>query len=97
MPGVKAVATDGTLGTLRRHTTAELPDGELLTPAGFRVWSKPPAGVSECNYDLDSLVSASDAADLFRSVTDPDVLQHDAPDYKKWSAQPHSAETAVRK
>jgi tRNA threonylcarbamoyladenosine biosynthesis protein TsaB len=29
-------------------------------------------------------------------VDSPDVLQHDAPDYKKWSAQPHSAESVAR-
>jgi tRNA threonylcarbamoyladenosine biosynthesis protein TsaB len=94
---VQPIATDGTLGSLHRCPATELPGGELLTPAGFRVWSKPPVGVSECNYDLESLIGAADAADLFQPVTAPDVLQHEAPDYKKWSAQPHSAETAIRK
>jgi tRNA threonylcarbamoyladenosine biosynthesis protein TsaB len=94
---VQPVAADGRLGSLHRCPTAELPGGELLTPAGFRVWSKPPVNVSECHYDLDRLIAAAEAGDLFRPVTAPDVFQHHVPDYKKWSAQPHSAETTVRK
>ena len=94
---VQPVAEDGTLGALERHPTADLPAMALLTPAGFRVWSKPPPGVSECGYDLASLAGAWDVADLFRPVVAPDVFQYHEPDYKKWSAQPHSAETAARK
>lgn len=94
---VHSIATDGTLGTLERHPTAGLPPGELLTPAGFRIWSKPPAGLSECRYDLPALIAAWDNADLLRPMEAPDVFQHNAPDYKKWSAQTHSAETAARK
>lgn len=91
---VQPVAADGTLGSLERHPTAGLPAGERLTPADFRVWSKPPAGMTECSYDLAALFGSLGDADLLRSIDTPDVLQHDAPDYKKWSAQPHSAETA---
>lgn len=94
---VQPVAEDGILGALERHPTTELPAAELLTPAGFRVWSEPPAGVVECGYDLASLIGACDEADLLRPVSAPDVFQHNEPDYKKWSAQPHSAETVVRK
>ena len=93
---LQPVAADGALGALERRATAELPAGELLTPAGFRVWSKPPAAVTECSYDLAALFATLGDADLFRPVEAPDVLQHEAPDYKKWSAQPHSAETAAR-
>lgn len=91
------VSADGSLRPLARHPTAELPDGELLTPAGFRVWSNPPAGLTECSYEIAALIAAAPDADLFRPVENPDVLQHTAPEYKKWSALPHSAETADRK
>jgi tRNA threonylcarbamoyladenosine biosynthesis protein TsaB len=94
---VQSIAEDGNLGALERHTTAELPAAELLTPAKFRVWSKQPAGLSECRYDLPALLAAFDQADLLHMVAMPDVFQHAEPDYKKWSAQPHSAETATRK
>ena len=90
----QTVTTDGTLSTPQRLATAELPSGELLMPAGFRVWSKAPAGLGTCNYDLAALTGLSAETDLFRSVETPDALQHAAPDYKKWSAQPHSAATA---
>lgn len=92
---VQTVAADGALGTPARRPTPELPAGELLMPAGFRVWSKPPAGLGTCNYDLAALADAVAAADLFRQVELPDALQHEAPDYKKWSAQPHSAATVA--
>lgn len=93
---LQPVATDGTLGPLERRATAELPAGELLTPMGFRVWSKPPSTVTECSYDLAALFAAVGDADLLHAVEAPDVLQHEAPEYKKWSAQPHSAETVAR-
>lgn len=85
------VAADGTLGVMGRFSAAELPVAERLMPAGFRVWSKPPADLVSCSYDLSVLTGAIADADLFRSVELPDALQHEAPDYKKWSAQPHSA------
>lgn len=92
----QAVAADGTLGATARLPTPELPAGELLMPAGFRVWSRPPAHLGACNYDLSALTVAIADADLFRTVESPDARQHEAPDYKKWSAQPHSAATVVR-
>lgn len=91
---VQPVAAQGELGALERRPTADLPAGELLTPAGFRVWSKTPAHVAECGYTLADLFCSVGEADLFDPVDAPDAFQHDAPDYKKWSAQPHSAETA---
>ena len=94
---VQSVNARGDLGPLERHPTAGLPAGELLTPAGFRVWSKPPAHVAECSYTLADLFNAVGETDLFQPTDAPDAFQHDAPDYKKWSAQPHSAETAKAK
>lgn len=89
------VSADGTLAAMVRRPTAELPAGERLMPAGFRVWSKPPADLASCDYDLATLTAAVADAGLFRSVELPDALQHEAPDYKKWSAQPHSAATVT--
>jgi tRNA threonylcarbamoyladenosine biosynthesis protein TsaB len=91
----QTVTADGALGPMTRHPTAELPPGERLMPAGFRVWSKPPADLGSCNYDIGALTDGVADADLFRQVELPDALQHEAPDYKKWSAQPHSAATVA--
>ncbi len=93
---VQPVAADGRLGTTLRLPTPELPAGELLMPDGFRIWSKPPAILGACSYDLAALTAAVPDAELCRAVELPDALQHEAPDYKKWSAQPHSAATANR-
>lgn len=94
---MQPVAADGTLGVLSRRLTVDLPPTELLVPANFRVWSKPPPVLAECSYDLARLIAATGEADLLRPVEAADVFQHNEPDYKKWSAQPHSAETANRK
>jgi tRNA threonylcarbamoyladenosine biosynthesis protein TsaB len=91
---VQTITAGGELRPLERRPTADLPGGELLTPAGFRVWSKSPAHVTECSYTLAHLLDAAGEADLFQVADDPDAFQHDAPTYTKWSAQPHSAETA---
>jgi tRNA threonylcarbamoyladenosine biosynthesis protein TsaB len=90
------IEADGSLGLLECYPTADLPAGNLFTPAGFRVWSKPPADLAECPYAIDALFACAEDADLFRRVETPNVLQQEAPNYKKWSAQPHSAETATR-
>jgi len=90
----QTVSANGELGNLARKATDALPSGELLTPAGFRVWSKPPPHVTDCNYTLADLLASAVDADLFQVTDAPDVFQPDAPDYKKWSAQPHSADTA---
>jgi tRNA threonylcarbamoyladenosine biosynthesis protein TsaB len=93
---VQPVAADGSLGKLRRQPTAELPSGELLTPTGFRAWSQAPDRVATCPYDLVAMLTTTAEAEIMSPVVSPDVLQHDAPDYKKWSAQPHSAESVAR-
>ena len=93
----QGVAADGTLARLRRLGAAELPAGELLTPAEFRVWSARPAGVTDCSYELAAIFAHLGDADLFVADAAPDAFQHEAPDYKKWSAQTHSAETAPKR
>jgi tRNA threonylcarbamoyladenosine biosynthesis protein TsaB len=85
---------DGLLAPLRRAPAADLPAGELLTPENFRAWAEPPRPATCCSYDLALLLAAAAHDDLFHEAAAPDAFQHEAPDYKKWSAQPHSAETA---
>lgn len=91
---VQTVGADGTLPPLLRTAAAELPAGELLTPENFRAWAQPPRPVSVCGYDLARIFPSLGDGDYFRAVTAPDAFQHEAPEYKKWSAQVHSAVTA---
>ena len=93
----QAVAADGVLAPLQRLPVAELPAGELVTPAHFRAWSAQPARATECSYDLATVFAQVGDADLFHPDPAPDAFQHESPDYKKWSAQTHSAETAVKR
>lgn len=93
----QAIAADGTLSPLQRVPAAELTTGDLLTPERFRAWAPSPHPTPACSYDLAALLAATSRDDLFLASTAPDAFQYEAPDYKKWSAHPHSAETAVRK
>lgn len=91
------IAADGTRAVLQRLPVAELPSGELLTPAHFRAWSPAPAGTGACGYAVERLWAAAATRELLRAVPAPDALHHEAPDYKRWSARVHSAETAPRR
>ena len=93
----QGIAADGTLAPLQRRVAAELPAGELLTPTAFRAWSARPSGVADCSYDLATIFAQLGEADLFTAEAAPDAFQHEAPEYKKWSAQTHSAETAPKR
>lgn len=81
---------------LRRIAVAELASlaGELFQPAAFRAWATAPRAVKDYAYDVAALLAAHAEADLCTATTTPDAFQHEAPEYKKWSAQPHSAATA---
>jgi tRNA threonylcarbamoyladenosine biosynthesis protein TsaB len=94
---VQSIDAAGTLTPLQRKSPAELPSGERLTPANFRAWSELPAGTVECGYDIAAIMGHLTDADLFHLAANPDAFQHETPDYKKWSAQIHSAETAPRR
>jgi tRNA threonylcarbamoyladenosine biosynthesis protein TsaB len=94
---VQSIDAAGTLTPLQRKPAAELPAGERLTPANFRAWSELPAGTAECSYDLAAIMDCLADADLFHLAANPDAFQHETPDYKKWSAQIHSAETTPRR
>lgn len=94
---VQAVGADGRRATLQRVPAGELPAGELLTPENFRAWAQPPRPVAACSYDLAKIFPALAEGDYFRTTEAPDAFQHEAPEYKKWSAQVHSAATAPSK
>jgi tRNA threonylcarbamoyladenosine biosynthesis protein TsaB len=82
---------------LQRVPTAELPAGEWMTPENFRAWAPPPRPSGTCSYNLARIFPTLAGGDYFRPVEAPDAFQYDAPDYKKWSAQIHSAATASRR
>lgn len=94
---VQSVDANGGLAPLRRVEAAALPDGELKTPAGFRAWAPLPARVTTCAYLVDALSGDLSKHDLLLPAAAPDALQFEAPDYKKWTALPHSADTAARR
>lgn len=93
---LQAVEADGRLSPLRRIAATELPAGELLTPENFRAWATPPRPAASCGYDLARIFPAISGDNLFRPVEAPDAFQHEAPEYKKWSAQVHSAATMIK-
>jgi len=94
---VQPVDADGRLAPLQRVNAADLAAGELLTPENFRAWAQPPRPVIACSYDLAKIFPTLGDGDFFRASNAPDAFQHEAPEYKKWSAQVHSAATAPSK
>jgi tRNA threonylcarbamoyladenosine biosynthesis protein TsaB len=89
----QAVGADGAMPPLQRLTATALPDGEWLTPGNFRSWAQPPRPAAVCSYHLAEIFPVLADGDFFRPVPAPDAFQHEAPAYKKWSAQVHSAAT----
>ena len=90
----QTIEADGRMSVLQRLPLTELPQLELVTPENFRMWSMLPVSITTCSYDLQKLFSAAAGGGYFRLTDAPDAFQHEAPDYKKWSAQTHSAATA---
>ncbi len=93
---LQAVDADGRLSPLRRIAATELPARELLTPENFRAWATPPRPAAPCSYDLARIFPAISGDNLFCLVDAPDAFQHEAPAYKKWSAQVHRAAPTVK-
>lgn len=91
-----AVGADGSVGPLQRLAAAELTalPHALYQPAAFRAWSNAPRTTLDLPYDLAALFAHHGDTDLFSPAPAPDAFQHEAPEYKKWSAQVHSAVTA---
>lgn len=94
---VQAISAEGAPAMLQRVPASALPAGELLTPENFRAWSTPPRPAAVCSYDLARIFPAVAEGDYFHATASPDAFQHEAPEYKKWSAQVHSAATAPPK
>lgn len=92
---VQSVGADGSLAPLQRVPAADLPSGELATPGNFRAWATLPRPAATVSYDLAKLFLTLGDGDFFRVSEAPDAFQHEAPVYKKWSAQVHSAATAT--
>ncbi len=92
----QTVAADGTTAPLARIAATTLPAGELLTPEGFRAWAAPGRPAASCGYDLAALFPLIAPDDLFAESPAPDAFQHEAPEYKKWSAEIHRAQSASR-
>ncbi|WP_438482280.1 peptidase M22 [Oleiharenicola lentus] len=94
---VQIISVDGKLAPLARVAATELAQGEIFTPDNFRVWTKLPESVQTCSYRLEEILPTLVDGDYFRPTENPDAFQHEAPEYKKWSAQVHSAATAPQK
>lgn len=91
-----AVTADGP-APLRRVPSTDLAAGNdpLFQPPAFRAWAPPPRPTTPCPYDAPALLAAhADEPGLFAPTETPDAFQHEAPEYKKWSAIVHSAVTA---
>ncbi|MBI2517746.1 MAG: peptidase M22 [Opitutae bacterium] len=90
------VSAAGQIAPLRRVPVTELATGTkpLYQPTAFRAWAKSPRATQDCAYDVAQLLAAHADANLFAATDAPDAFQYEAPEYKKWSAQVHSAATA---
>jgi tRNA threonylcarbamoyladenosine biosynthesis protein TsaB len=93
---VQPIASNGSPAPLQRVAAGDLPAGDLLTPENFKTWATPPRPVGVCSYDLAQILPGIADFDLFRAVEAPDAFQHERPEYKKWSAQVHSAANATK-
>ncbi len=91
------VAADGRLAALQRAPVTALPAGELATPEHFRSWASPERPLGTCSYDLSQIFPVVADDDHFQRIESADAFQHDAPEYKKWSARVHSTLTADKK
>lgn len=91
-----AVTATGQVSPLRRTPTTELAAGTetLFQPTAFRAWAPSPRATQDCAYRVAQLFAAHAEANLFTATDAPDAFQYEAPEYKKWSAQVHSAATA---
>lgn len=86
------IAADGQLdGPLARLPVAALAAHERVTPENFRTWSTLPPDVLTVSYRLAELFPIVVGDHDFAVATLPDAFQHEAPEYKKWSAQIHQA------
>lgn len=95
---VRSVNAAGEIAPLQRCATSSLAGTAeaLWQPNALRSWSPPPRATHEVAYEIPALFAAHSQADLFHLTASPDAFQHEAPEYKKWSAQVHSAANATK-
>jgi len=93
----QSIAADGTIAALQRLPGADLPSGECVTPENFRTWAPLPRPAAVCSYDLARIFPALKDGDFFTATAAPDAFQHEATEYKKWSAQIHRRASAPAK
>lgn len=87
------ISAGGSLPPMQRLPAVDLPAGEVLMPEHFRAWAVLPRAAATCTYDLAAILPAVMDGDHFTATDEPDAFQHAAPEYKKWTAQAHSAAT----
>ena len=92
----QTVGADGRMPPLQRVPADGLPAGKLVTLENFRAWSRPPRPCATSGYDLAKIIPAVADGEYFHAAETPDAFQHEAPEYRKWSAQIHRAPTNVR-
>ncbi len=87
----------GAVAPLRRISNEELKDSPLPLhqAVGFRSWQSAPRATTPCIYDVPALFAGAAEHDLFSEVSQPDAYKIELPNYKKWSAQVHSATVAT--
>lgn len=90
----RAIGADGRPADLERRASSDLPAGELVTPQNFRAWTKLPLPAGTCRYDVGRLFQSAREIDLWQATDAPDAFQPEAPSYRRWSAQVHSAASA---
>jgi len=92
------VDATGTPSPLTRAAQADLSTfaGPVYSPTAFRAFAPSPAAARDFPYEVRAALSFTRTADLFERTDAPDAFQHEAPEYKKWSAQVHSAANATK-
>jgi tRNA threonylcarbamoyladenosine biosynthesis protein TsaB len=94
-----SVDSTGATGPLARMATGDLAatSGSLYQPVSFRSWAPSPRPTLDVSYHVAELLAALRDQDIFQPSSEPDAFLHEAPSYKKWSSQVHSAATAPRR
>lgn len=88
----------GEVSPLMRVTSTEVAafSGTIFCPTAFRSFAPAPAPARDFPYDVAAALAQFESVALFAPTDAPDAFQHEAPEYKKWSAQVHSAANATK-
>lgn len=87
------------------HELVRLPSADLameamvVTPAPFRRWSAPPAGVvlQEHEWSVAALLTGAPDEAFFRESPEPEAFLTEAPSYAAWTPRVHQAPAATGK